>query len=130
MDKEKRKWLDHYMNVMQCDENEALSVWEHDRQVDKGADPYPLNGEQKKVAQKYTKAGVRKMPTAYKFTQRERKENATKAGLIQEFFQFLTENSEFDVKNCEITNKERMIAFAIGEERYEITLTQKRKPKK
>lgn len=126
----KEQWIADSMKTMGWTEKEALDVWETDRAIDKGANPFPQTDEQKKVSQKYAKAGVRKTPTVYKFTQRERKENATKAGLIQEFYKFLMENSEFDVKNCEITNKERMIAFAIGDEKYEITLIQKRKPKK
>ena len=43
---------------------------------------------------------------------------------------FLAENSDFSVKKLEITNKERQIAFEIGGEKYELTLVQKRKPKK
>ena len=43
------------------------------------------------------------------------------------------ENKEPDrrhtVENLEITNKERQIAFKIGENSFEITLIQKRKPK-
>ena len=41
----------------------------------------------------------------------------------------LAENSENACKNVEITNKERQIAFQIGENNYELTLVQKRKPK-
>lgn len=33
-------------------------------------------------------------------------------------------------KDVEITNIERMIAFSIGDDKYEITLSKKRKPKK
>ena len=33
-------------------------------------------------------------------------------------------------ENVEITNIERMIAFSIGDDKYEITLSKKRKPKK
>ena len=33
-------------------------------------------------------------------------------------------------KDVQITNIERMIAFSIGEDKYEITLSKKRKPKK
>lgn len=33
-------------------------------------------------------------------------------------------------KNVEVTNIERMIAFSIGDDKYEITLSKKRKPKK
>ena len=39
-------------------------------------------------------------------------------------------NSQFSVENIEITNKERQIAFKIGEDMFELTLVQKRKPKK
>jgi hypothetical protein len=41
----------------------------------------------------------------------------------------LSENSGFAVENAEITNKERQIAFQIGEDKFELTLVQKRKPK-
>ena len=43
---------------------------------------------------------------------------------------FLTENSQFSIENFEILNAERQISFKIGDETYEITLAQKRKPKK
>lgn len=33
-------------------------------------------------------------------------------------------------ENVEVTNIERMIAFSIGEDKYEVTLSKKRKPKK
>ena len=51
------------------------------------------------------------------------------AGIIAELAKFLTENSENACENVEITNKERQIAFKIGENAYELTLIQKRKPK-
>ena len=60
---------------------------------------------------------------------RSRKENPTKAGIIAEIAKFLEENSENACENVEITNKERQIAFKIGENCYELTLVQKRKPK-
>jgi hypothetical protein len=41
----------------------------------------------------------------------------------------LVENSVNACENVEITNKERQIAFKIGENCYELTLVQKRKPK-
>ena len=41
----------------------------------------------------------------------------------------LKASEETAYENVEITNAERMIAFSIGDEKYEITLIQKRKPK-
>ena len=42
---------------------------------------------------------------------------------------FLEEMSDFATESVEITNKERQIAFKIGENAFELTLVQKRKPK-
>ena len=74
------------------------------------------------------KVGTRKR-TAYNFSQRERKANPTKATIIAEMFKFLSENAEISAENLEILNKERQIGFKVGENSFEITLTQKRKPK-
>lgn len=91
---------------------------------------YDLSPEQNKIAQAFVKTGTRKAPVAYKFSKRDRKPNATKGGIISELSQFLQENSGFEVKKVEILNKERQISFEIGGEVFELTLVQKRKPKK
>jgi hypothetical protein len=64
-----------------------------------------------------------------KFLWKTRKENATKGSIIAEIAQFLGENVQLSCELVEITNKERQIAFRIGENDYELTLVQKRKPK-
>ena len=79
---------------------------------------------------KKVKGGVRAVNAYGKKVTRERKENPTKASLIAEIADFLQKNSENAIENCEITNKERQIAFKIGENSFELTLVQKRKPKK
>ena len=68
-------------------------------------------------------------PTVYNFNQRERKANPTKGGIISELERFFKEGIALDIQNLEVTNKERQIAFKIGENSYELTLVQKRKPK-
>lgn len=109
-------------------DKEIAEMYADDDDVDKGIEmPWDLSKEEHKKAMKRANADEHKKPTAP--TKRERKSNPTKAGIIAEIATFLTENSEFATENVEITNKERMIAFKIGEERYEITLIQKRKPK-
>lgn len=57
-----------------------------------------------------------------------RKPDETKRALIQALFEFVEAYEGTD--NVEVTNIERMIAFSIGEDKYEITLSKKRKPKK
>lgn len=119
------------MNGLKCDRKEAEEVYECDRAIDHDEKmDFDLSAEKLEIARKQAHTGTRKTPTAYKFSKRERKPNATKGGLIAELAQFLSENSGFAVENLEITNKERQIAFEIGGEKFELTLVQKRKPKK
>lgn len=109
------------MKVLDISEQEALEILATDKEIDKGADPFPLTAEQKKVEKKARQAD--RKPTAYKFTKRERKPNETKGHLIAEIANFLTNS----VDNLEITNKERVIAFEVDGKKFELTLTQKRK---
>lgn len=105
---------------------------EYDKKVEKSKDSefleFDLKGESARTAKTFTHTGTRKT-TAYKFTQRERKPNATKGGIISEITSFLKDGSSFSIENINITNKERQIAFTIGKDNFELTLVQKRKPK-
>lgn len=112
-------------------EQEELELLAYDKAVEGSNQKleYDLSNEQNKIAQKFAHAGVRKQPTVYKFTPRQRKPNATKGGIIAELAEFLEKNSQFSVENLQITNKERQITFKIGENTFDLTLIQKRKPK-
>lgn len=112
-------------------EKEKQELLEYDKAVERDEKTeYDATPEQLKVEREMARTGTRKQPTSYKFTKRERKPNATKGGIIAELARFLSENSDFSVKNLEIVNKERQISFQVGEDKFELTLTQKRKPKK
>ena len=107
---------------------EALQTLADDKDIDQGKPKdFDLTAEQLKNAKQYTKVGTRK--TSSIPTKRERKENPTKALIIAELFKFFGENDEISAENLEILNKERQIFFKCGENDYELTLTQKRKPK-
>ena len=69
--------------------------------------------------------------TAYNFdtSGKKKKENPTKANIIALQATILTENGDFCAENVDITNKERQIAFTVGDNAFELTLVQKRKPK-
>jgi len=111
-------------------EKEALDVIACDHEIDRGiAQEFDLDPEREKMAKKFANATTKKKPTVYDFKQRERKANPTKASIIAEIAKFLAEDSENACENVTITNKERQIAFRIGENDYEFTLVQKRKPK-
>ena len=122
------------MEALHCTEEEAEQIMADDKKIDRGEKmPFDLDDEHEKVARKYTKIGTRKAPTVYKLDneggKRSRKENPTKSSIISELAKFLQNDSENACVDVEITNKERQIAFKIGENSYELTLVQKRKPK-
>ena len=84
--------------------------------------------EEEKAMRKATKVvGERKKSTAP--VKRERKEDEVKQALITLLAAALGDG-DLEVANVEITNKERMIAFSIGEDNFEVMLTKKRKAKK
>jgi hypothetical protein len=111
-------------------EQAALDVIECDHEIDRNIpQEFDLDPETEKMAKKFANATTKKKPTVYEFTKRERKKNVTKANVISEIANMLKASEETAYENVEITNAERMIAFSIGDEKYEITLIQKRKPK-
>lgn len=100
---------------------EALEVLADDEDIDKGVKKdFDLTAEQEKESKKARSTGTKKA-TVYDFKQRQRKENPTKRDLINRIYQLF--------KDAEITNPERIVMLTIGDDKFEITLSQKRKPK-
>ena len=117
--------IERIMRNLKCSREEAEQIFADDKAIDRGERmEFDLSPEAEKQAKKYANTGTRQTNGAK--TERKRKENPTKAAVIAEIAQFLTENGYNFV---EISNKERQIAFKIGEDSYELTLIQKRKPK-
>ena len=111
-------------------EEEIAQVLADDKAIDRGERmEFDLSVEEEKKAKKYANVGERKKPMTLSNEPRKRKENPTKAAIVAEIAKFLAEMSENACENVQITNKERQIAFQIGENSYEFTLVQKRKPK-
>lgn len=122
--------LQRIMQNLGCDEQTARQVMADDKAIDRGERmSFDLDPEREKMAKKYANVRERKKPTVYKFDTRKRKENPTKTTIIAALAGFLAENSEILCENVEILNKERQISLTVGENQYEITLVQKRKPK-
>lgn len=114
------------MATLKCTREEAIEIIECDKAIDKGERVYfDLDKDAEKQAKKWANVGEKTKKTERKAP--VRKENTTKSGIIAEISAFLTEKG---YEMVEITNKERQIAFKIGENDYELTLVQKRKPKK
>lgn len=95
-----------------CSLNEAKDVVAHDKLVEGGADPYPL--------QKDKKSAERKAKTV-STGQRKRKHNEDKRELID---RIVNELSEYGPK---ILNPEREVEFTKGNVRYKLVLSVPRK---
>lgn len=119
------KQIEKLMRNLKCTRAEAEQIIADDKAIDRGERmAFDLDPQAEKQAKKYANTGTRQTNGAK--TERKRKENPTKATIIAEISEFLTEKG---YEMVEITNKERQIAFKVGENAYELTLVQKRKPK-
>lgn len=118
------------MRILGVNSEEADSILADDKDIDRGKRmEFDLSPEQERAAKKYANTGTRKTPIRLENGPRKRKENPTKAGIIAALFAFLQENSELEAENVTVTNKERQVAFRVGDSNYELTLVQKRPPK-
>lgn len=123
------KTIAQYMKVNKCDREEAIDLIKYDIAVEEGEETeYDLTKEQTEVV----KTMMRKTDHAKQDgkVKRERKPNELKEAIIAELAEFLREDAQGQVyEEVEITNKSRMIAFAVGDKRFELTLIEKRPPK-
>ena len=118
-----------YMKRNKCDREEAIDLIKYDIAVEDGEDTeYDLTAEQE--------ANVREMTRKVEHAKqdgkvkRERKPNELKEAIVAEIAEFLREDAQGQAyEDVEITNKSRMIAFAVGDKHFEPTLVEKRPPK-
>ena len=120
--------IERSMKSLELTKEEAIQMWLED-------EGYLENEEQealeKKAKESRITATIHQASTIDKVkkkTQKERcrKENPTKEMIIREIAALLPNFAE----NVEVLNVGKLISFSIGEEKYEIDLKQKRKPKK
>ena len=123
------KEIARVMNSLDVSREEAIEILKDDDAIDHGENLFELSAEQKAVEKSMKQTGTRKR-TAYDFKPRKRKENPTKAQIIEELSHFLANSIGIATENVAITNKERQIAFECAGNKYELTLVQKRPPKK
>lgn len=106
---------------------EAIDMQREDWESDHGIEhDWDMTEEENKAAMKYANVDEK---TVKPKIERKRKENPTKRNIIKEIATFLGENTNVSFDSVEITNPERVIRMVMGEDVYEITLSQKRKPK-
>ena len=118
--------VERIMPHLKCSREEAEQILADDKAIDRGERmDFDLSPEAEKQAKKYANTVTRQTNGAK--TERKRKENPTKEGIIQLLATFLQENGNFSAVN--ITNASRMIAFSCENDDFELTLVQKRKKK-
>lgn len=78
------------MKKLGCTKEEALDIIKTDKEINKGADPFPLTAEQKKVEKAARACGTRKTPTVYKFQDgKQKRQIPRKKRLLQKLPNFL-----------------------------------------
>lgn len=118
-----------YMKRNKCSREEAIELINYDNAVEGGEDTeYDLTEEQTaNVKEMMRKTDHAKQGKGVK---RERKPNELKEAIIAELAEFLAEDAQGQLyEEVEVTNKSRMIAFAVNGKRFELTLIEKRPPK-
>lgn len=119
------------MSGLKCSYEEALEVHLCDKAIDKGERmDFDISREQEKEVRKMLKHET--MSGAKAFEKRpkqpkEKKINEPKKAFIEDLVAWLGESETYG--NIEVVNAERQVKFTIGEDTFELTLVQKRKPK-
>ena len=121
--------IEDYMKRNKCGRDEAIDLIKYDIAVEGGeATEYDLTPEQQAtVKQMMRKVDHAKIGTI----KRERKPNELKESIVAELAEFLRQDAQGHVyESVEIVNVNRQIAFVVDEKRFELTLVEKRPPKK
>lgn len=112
--------LEKIMSALQVSEEEAKEIMATDKEIDKGADPFPLSAEQKQAEKKMRQAD-RKKPTVYKLDntngKRSKKADSVKAEIMRKLLDC------FDEYNPQVTNAEREFTFTYADRKFKIVLS-------
>lgn len=118
-----------YMKRNKCGRDEAIELIQYDIAVESDEPTeFDLTAEQ----QANVKKMMRKVDHAkIGAVKRERKPNELKESIVAEIAEFLRQDAQNHVyENVEITNVNRQMAFVVDGKRFELTLVEKRPPKK
>ena len=120
-----QKEIDNLMKTLELTEQEAIQTWLDDNDYTTNEVVEELTKKAKE--NKTTLINKARVNIENKKTTREHKENPTKALIIAEIFNKLTEINE--ISQLKIENKEKLITFNLNGNEYKIDLIQKRKSK-
>ena len=110
------------MRKLGMTEEEIQEVLKTDREIDRGADPFPLTQEQEQVVKKARQAD--RAVNAYgKEVKRERKADDDKAFLLNTLFSAVLPHCD----TYEVSNAEREFLFTYNGKKYKVVLSAPRK---
>lgn len=119
-----QKEIDNLMKTLELTEQEAIETWLDDNDYTTNEQVEELTKKAK--ANGTTKIGAR-VNVENKKVERERKENPTKALIIDQLWQKLAEIEH--ISNLKVENKEKLITFSLNGNDYKLDLVQKRTKK-
>lgn len=120
-------WISKQCQLLRISKREAINMWLFDEGYisDDTVDELTARAKENKCGVKGAGSGQRKKPV--------RKPDMTKRELISFLYETLAAQDLNlkcgALKDVEVTNQERIIAFTIGKDKYELTLSKKRPPK-
>ena len=123
------------MKTLKISREEAIELEQYDDDVNKNKKTdYDLTPEQVRNVQEMNRKVEH---SKYGSGKHERKPNELKEAIVEELADFLANVCELEVKDAvsfcssvEITNKNRMIHFKVGEKEFDLQLIEKRASKK
>ena len=118
------EFIDKNMKALDISRQEAVELYLSD-------EGFITNDEIVAMTAKAKSAGVGPKATGSKVKRKPpvRKPDLVKQAIVANLAKFIMSIEEVDGCLVEVTNIERMIAFEYEGEKYEVTLTKKRKPK-
>ena len=114
------EWIKKTKINLNLSTSEAIELWMCDNGYEENMEQMALNSKAKEVG---IDAGV----TRKKRKAPERKPDEVKRSIIAGLHEYISEFPE--VRDPQVTNVERIITFSLGDDKYELTLSKKRKPK-
>ena len=119
-----QKEIDNLMKTLELTEQEAIETWLDDNDYTTNKQVEELTKKAK--ANGSTKIGAR-VNVENKKVERERKENPTKALIIEELTEKLKQID--GISQLKVENKEKLITFSLNGNDYKLDLVQKRAKK-